>query len=609
MLVCAPLECRASRGLQKECTGESGSDNGRTFRVWNPLAPNTAAAVRAESRATTEAGGGSGGGGGSSGSGGGSSSSSGGGGNSSSSGGGGNSSSSSGGGNGSGSSARDGGPAYGFYQNPLLSATGNKFAMKDLAGLTKVDGLSAVVVMTWCFSPEFCKRYFKHLLDQSVDTVLVHSQYGADEAVGTLWGQSPGNMVALDPTAHLNVGKEAGQKGTMHHAKGFILFCPASVRVIVSTANLSSGDCFGPLSNAWWYQDFPLKKKPGSARDGEPPPKSEFEYALLMYLESVLASAKKRPNDSASVQACLAKMGECKKGLLFELARYDFSGALARLLVSIPRKPGTGAAMLQRVMEPIENKSALPLVMQSSSIGSQGKGNDFIVRVLATAMGQPQRGKVSVVWPLESYCTEVHGKMGVHPCSLGVELAEVPELRSQFKRWIPDDSRGRTTPHQKTYCGHNPRDPRTLVWCILSSANMSQAAWGSGTSPPSNYELGVYFGPGLEATEGKVFVTRASGADNEIVLPLGYQIDAPAYETSDVPAGTNPKELTVLMKTWQKEQRELNAKRGETLHEPAEAQQQNSHRKRPRSQDGSFDGTIPGSSTGQSDDPICLDNF
>jgi hypothetical protein len=456
--------------------------------------------------------------------------------------------------------------------------------------------LSAVVVMTWCISPDFFASHFAHLLLQSVDTVLVHSQ---DAAVGTFLGRYPGDKVALDPTAHLNEKKEAGQKGPMHHAKGFILFCRDKVRVIVSTANLSSGDCFGPLSNAWWYQDFPLKM-PGSARDGEaPPPKSEFEYALLMYLESVLASAE---DDSA---ACLAKMGESKKGLLFELARYDFSGALARLLVSIPRKPGTGSAMLKRVMEPLKDKSALTLVMQSSSIGSQGNGSDFITRVLATAMGQPYPEMVSLVWPLDSYCVLVHGEWGVHPCSLGVEPAEVAKLLSNFKRWIPDKSRGKTTPHQKTYCGHNPRDPRTLVWCILSSANMSQAAWGGGTSLPSNYELGVYFGPGLEATDGKVFVTQASNADNEIVLPLGYQIDAPAYKTDDVPAGagTVRKDLPEIMKDWLREQLELNATRGKT-HEAAEALRQNvqlapnhaQSRKRTRSP----------SNSGQPDNPICL---
>ncbi len=88
------------------------------------------------------------------------------------------------------------------------------------------------------------------------------------------------------------------------------------------------------------------------------------------------------------------------------------------------------------------------------------------------------------------------------------------------------------------------------------------------------------------------------------LLQHGYQIEAPAYETYDVPAGTYPKELAVVMKAWQEEQRDLNAKRGKTPHEAAEALQHNIQVGPTRAQ--SRKRTRSPSNSGQPDNPICL---
>ncbi len=147
---------------------------------------------------------------------------------------------------------------------------------------------------------------------------------------------------------------------------------------------------------------FPLKTGPRSEACSVPSAvlKPEFEYALTMYLAHVL-----HPDNlvSADERGMLGSLGSCKKGLVHELSRYDFSGARARLVMSIPFHVGTGAAMLSRLMPPRKETAHLPVVMQASSIGSQGPGRNYVTSYLANAMGQPddssERGLVNILWP------------------------------------------------------------------------------------------------------------------------------------------------------------------------------------------------------------------
>ena len=61
-----------------------------------------------------------------------------------------------------------------------------------------------------------------------------------------------------------------------HHSKFFLLVYPAGVRVVVSTANLCRMD-LTVMSNAVWWQDFPLK----SEQQVQNHASSEFEEDLL----------------------------------------------------------------------------------------------------------------------------------------------------------------------------------------------------------------------------------------------------------------------------------------------------------------------------------------
>ncbi len=438
---------------------------------------------------------------------------------------------------------------------------------KDLVGLTKVTGITSAVVLTWRINAHFFQERFEHLLNDNVDCLLVHSEVAA-----LLLDLLRVNvrLVALDPT-HRDGAEHMSVKKPMHHSKGFILFSDACVRVIVSTANLSRNDCGGDmLSNAWWYEDFP-RKMIKSSHDALP--KSEFENTLATYLESILGCTKRSDPDMKKVKDRLDKMGKDKKGFLHELAQYDYSRPSARLVISVPRKTGTGAAMLPRLMRPLGDTKNMVLTAQSSSIGAQDLGQahregrpQFLSDVLAKAMGQPLAtpDNFRVVWPTTTYCSKCRHQ----PVHYNPNDDERPALEPFLRRYEEAGeyaSRANYAPHLKTYSGQTPgKDKRALEWCILTSANITQAAWGSGNVPPNNYELGVYFGPGLEKTKGRVFVTHAHAPcdANEIVLPLGYRLDAEKYRldaemfgTLDEPAGAKKFGPAMLRRSAERERR------------------------------------------------------
>jgi hypothetical protein len=124
----------------------------------------------------------------------------------------------------------------------------------DLPNLTKVKSVTAVVILTCWLSPQWIERECSHLLAQSVDAVLVHGAGKPSSMVSEWFKEKAGKKVAVRPTDRHNKMAKPGTKGPMHHAKGFIIFSPTAVRVIITSANLSHGDTHG-MANGWWFQE------------------------------------------------------------------------------------------------------------------------------------------------------------------------------------------------------------------------------------------------------------------------------------------------------------------------------------------------------------------
>lgn len=93
-------------------------------------------------------------------------------------------------------------------------------------------------------------------------------------------------------------------------------------------------------------------------------------------------------------------------------------------------------------------------------------------------------------------------------------------------------------PHIKTYARWSGKK---LFWYILSSANLSRAAWGSlsktKTSPTlriNNYEAGVLFLPKFVVPNATHFSMDESD-NNTKVFPFPYDIPLTKYVIDDTP--------------------------------------------------------------------------
>jgi len=132
-----------------------------------------------------------------------------------------------------------------------------------------------------------------------------------------------------------------------------------------------------------------------------------------------------------------------------------------------------------------------------------------------------------------------------------------PFLKYLLNKWIgKQPGRDRVPPHIKTYIRHSANG-KELAWAMLTSANLSKAAWGEIQKDASqlqirNYEIGVLFLPSKHGTNVQYFADILSSVqissnttdksdsenlDNEITVsfPIPYTLPATPYEKEDEP--------------------------------------------------------------------------
>jgi hypothetical protein len=258
-----------------------------------------------------------------------------------------------------------------------------------------------------------------------------------------------------------------------------ILLYATGCRVAVCTANFISIDWLWK-NNASFVQDFPRKNQ-------RSPRGSDFETSLLDYVEPY------RSRGGLDVAA---------------LREFDFSAAKAVLIPSVPGFH-TGAAMhryghmrLRAVLarEPLAPKFAqAPIVAQFSSLGSiSEKWLADELRASMAAHAPPRGGAAAaagttnasaalmanaslpplrIVWPtVESVRTSLEG------WSAGGSLCcDTKNMKPMLQRYLhvwdgEGQRRHRAMPHIKSYLRAAPDGE--LAWCLITSANLSNAAWG-----------------------------------------------------------------------------------------------------------------------------------
>ncbi|XP_052182395.1 tyrosyl-DNA phosphodiesterase 1 isoform X2 [Diospyros lotus] len=354
----------------------------------------------------------------------------------------------------------------------------------SIADVIKGNVLVAVlsnymVDMDWLFSACPVLKKVPHVL-------VIHGE--SDATVEHMKRIKPKNWILHKPPLPISYGT--------HHSKAMILVYPRGVRIIVHTANLIYVD-WNNKSQGLWMQDFPWKDQNSSNKG------SEFETDLIDYLSTL-----KWPEFNVNLPA----LGNLNVNASF-FKKFDYSCAMVRLIASVPgyhkganlKKWGhmkLRTILQQCIFDKMFQKS--PLVYQFSSLGSlDEKWMSELASSMSSGVSEDKKplglGEPLIVWPTveDVRCSlEGYGAGSAIPSPL--KNVEKEFLKKYWAKWKASHT-GRccAMPHIKTFARYNGQN---LAWLLLTSANLSKAAWGALQKNNSqlmirSYELGVLFIP------------------------------------------------------------------------------------------------------------------
>ncbi|CAO2842603.1 unnamed protein product [Amaranthus hypochondriacus] len=396
------------------------------------------------------------------------------------------------------------------------------------------------------------------LLRKVPHVLVVHGE--SDGTVEYMKRNKPSNWILHKPPLPISYGT--------HHSKAMLLVYSRGVRVIVHTANLINVD-WNNKSQGLWMQDFPWKDQNGTNK-GCP-----FESDLIDYLQAL-----KFPEFSVNFPA----LGRLKIDYSF-FKKFDYGNAAVRLIASVPgyhsgsNLKKWGHMKLRSVLEKCtfeEQFRKSPLVYQFSSLGSL---DEKWMSELRTSMSSGVcadksplgLGEPLIIWPsVEDVRWSLEGYAAGNAIPSPLKNVEKEFLKRYWAKWKATHSgRCRAMPHIKTFVRYKGQN---LAWFLLTSANLSKAAWGALQKNSSqlmirSYELGVLFLPTVITNGSRFSCTDAKGtqtdsrgsivnyesrktklvtltwqrredddSDSETVpLPVPYELPPKLYSSEDIP--------------------------------------------------------------------------
>ncbi|XP_056240124.1 tyrosyl-DNA phosphodiesterase 1 [Seriola aureovittata] len=323
-----------------------------------------------------------------------------------------------------------------------------------------------------------------------------------------------------------------------HHTKMMLLWYEEGFRVIILTSNLIRADWYQKTQGMWMSPLFPRLPKGGSATAGESP--TFFKRDLLEYLGSYRA-----PELEEWIQ---------------RIKEHDLSETRVYLIGSTPgRYVGSdmerwGHLRLRKLLyehtEPIPGEERWPVIGQFSSIGSMGLDKTKWLarefqRTLTTLGKSSLRSDplVHLVYPsVEDVRTSLEGYPAGGSLPYSIQTAQKQLwLHSYFNRWKANTTgRSHAMPHIKTYMRTSP-DFTQLAWFLVTSANLSKAAWGALEKNNTqvmvrSYELGVLYVP--SAFDMKTFPVHKNPfpvSSSSSGFPVPFDLPPTCYSPKDQP--------------------------------------------------------------------------
>ncbi|XP_017380047.1 tyrosyl-DNA phosphodiesterase 1 [Cebus imitator] len=326
-----------------------------------------------------------------------------------------------------------------------------------------------------------------------------------------------------------------------HHTKMMLLLYEEGLRVVIHTSNLIHADWHQKTQGIWLSPLYP-QIVDGTHKSGEST--THFKADLISYLMAYNAPSLKEWIDV--------------------IHKHDLSETNVYLIGSTPgrfqgsQKDNWGHFRLRKLLKDhassIPNTESWPVVGQFSSIGSLGADeskwlcSEFKESMLTLGKESKTPGKSSVplylIYPsVENVRTSLEGYPAGGSLPYSIQTAEKQNwLHSYFHKWSAETSgRSNAMPHIKTYMRPSP-DFSKIAWFLITSANLSKAAWGAleknGTQLMiRSYELGVLFLPsafGLDSfkVKQKFF---ADSQEPMTTFPVPYDLPPELYGSKDRP--------------------------------------------------------------------------
>ncbi|XP_064622504.1 tyrosyl-DNA phosphodiesterase 1-like [Lineus longissimus] len=322
-----------------------------------------------------------------------------------------------------------------------------------------------------------------------------------------------------------------------HHTKMMLLLYKEGLRVVIHTSNLIQQDWHQKTQGIWISPLFPKLSNPSDKGDSI----TMFKHDLLQYLGAYGSN----------------RLTEWEK----HIREHDMSKAKVYIIGSIPgrhrgdAKSRYGHLKLRQVLQRKGPQSrdvhGWPVVGQFSSIGSMGanKENWLCGEWLqslgagqgdSTGLGHP---KLQLIYPSkDNVRLSLEGYPAGGSLPYSIKTAQKQTFLHAFFHVWKSAVRGRSqaSPHIKTYSRMSPNGD-DLAWFLVTSANLSKAAWGALEKSGSqlmirSYELGVLFLP--DHFGDKTFKTLKNVDDyfpGSSTFPVPYDLPPQPYTRQDKP--------------------------------------------------------------------------
>lgn len=326
-----------------------------------------------------------------------------------------------------------------------------------------------------------------------------------------------------------------------HHTKMMLLFYKdSSLRVVVSTANLYEDDWDNRVQGLWISDKLPALPE-GVSHTVHGESVTGFRGDLMRYL----------------IQYNITKL----QPIIARIRETDFSSVKVFFVSSVPgshRDSGKGiyfghprlGSLLSENSAPVDDSN--PIMLQCSSIGSLGSsGAAYLTGEIATSfkkdsapVGIRRLPSVKLIYPSLNNVISSHDGMAGGGC-----LPYDGKVHDK-QRWLSDHlyqwkassrNRNQAMPHIKSYCRYSDRG---LYWFLLTSANLSRAAWGvmnksnktlNPTLRINSYEAGVAFFPRVILGKDRFPINEQHRKDEAPIFRLPFDIPPVPYGKDDVP--------------------------------------------------------------------------